>query len=141
MVGPLITCSATTHADLVVRAKQMGIAVEVIHNASIMNAVAACGLQLYAFGQTISMVFFDGSWRPDSWYEKIAVNRQAGLHTLCLLGNTRAHLFAVFSAFSFLSGRQFPCASKTDSASSSTDIKMKEQSMENLLRYVLCVHT
>jgi diphthine synthase len=90
---------ATTHADLVLRAKQMGIEVKVIHNASIMNAIASCGLQLYNFGQTISMVFFDDNWRPESWYPKILSNTQAGLHTLCLL-----------------------------------DIKMKEQSLENLMR-------
>ncbi|AET38427.1 diphthine synthase Ecym_2725 [Eremothecium cymbalariae DBVPG len=76
---------ATTHTDLVLRAKQQGISVEVIHNASIMNAVGACGLQLYTFGQTVSMVFFTENWRPDSWYEKILENRKIGLHTLVLL--------------------------------------------------------
>lgn len=25
------------------------------------------------------------SWRPDSFYDRIASNRRAGLHTLCLL--------------------------------------------------------
>lgn len=48
---------ATTHTDLVLRARELGIRVETIHNASIMNAVGACGLQLYQFGQTISLVF------------------------------------------------------------------------------------
>ena len=42
---------ATTHSDLLLRARQSGIDVTVIHNASIMNAIAACGLQLYRFGQ------------------------------------------------------------------------------------------
>lgn len=42
---------ATTHSDLVLRAHKEGIKVTVIHNASIMNAIAACGLQLYRFGQ------------------------------------------------------------------------------------------
>jgi diphthine methyl ester synthase len=42
---------ATTHADLMLRAREGGVKVEVIHNASIMNAIAACGLQLYRFGQ------------------------------------------------------------------------------------------
>jgi hypothetical protein len=42
---------ATTHSDLLLRARQSGIDVAVIHNASIMNAIAACGLQLYRFGQ------------------------------------------------------------------------------------------
>ncbi|CAI5759741.1 unnamed protein product [Candida verbasci] len=76
---------ATTHTDLVIRARELGIKVETIHNASIMNAVGACGLQLYNFGQTISLVFFTDSWKPDSFYDKIHGNRKAGLHTLILL--------------------------------------------------------
>ena len=57
-----------------------------MHNASIMNAVAACGLQLYNFGRTVSICFFTDEWRPDSFYEKIKANADIGLHTLCLLG-------------------------------------------------------
>lgn len=90
---------ATTHTDLVLRAKKDKIPVEVIHNASVMNAVGSCGSQLYNFGQTISMVFFTDSWRPDSWYDKVMENRKIGLHTLVLL-----------------------------------DIKVKEQSLENMAR-------
>jgi diphthamide biosynthesis methyltransferase len=62
--------------------------VRVIHNASIMNAVASCGLQLYNFGQTITIPFWDDKWEPDSFYEKILHNAQGGLHTLCLLGES-----------------------------------------------------
>lgn len=90
---------ATTHTDLVLRARELGITVKCIHNASVMNAVGACGVQLYNFGQTVSLVFFTDTWRPDSFYDKIADNRRIGLHTLVLL-----------------------------------DIKVKEQSIENLLR-------
>lgn len=90
---------ATTHTDLIIRARELGIKVENIHNASVMNAVGACGLQLYQFGQTVSLVFFTDSWRPDSFYNKIMENRKIGLHTLVLL-----------------------------------DIKVKEQSIENMAR-------
>ena len=76
---------ATTHTDLFLRASKMNVKVQVIHNASIMNAVGACGLQLYHFGQTVSIPFFTETWRPSSFYDKIAVNKHAGLHTLCLL--------------------------------------------------------
>jgi diphthine synthase len=76
---------ATTHTDLVLRARQRGIPVQVIHNASIMGAAGACGLQLYTFGQTVSLPFFEVSWRPTSFYPKIRYNRRGGLHTLCLL--------------------------------------------------------
>lgn len=90
---------ATTHADIVLRARELGIKFEIIHNASIMSAVGTTGLQLYNFGQTVSMVFFTETWKPSSFYDRIKENRQIGLHTLLLL-----------------------------------DIKVKEQSLENLAR-------
>ncbi|KAI5101148.1 diphthine methyl ester synthase [Silurus meridionalis] len=90
---------ATTHSDLVLRAVNAGIKYRVIHNASILNAVGCCGLQLYNFGETVSIVFWTDSWKPESFYDKIKKNRDMGMHTLCLL-----------------------------------DIKVKEQSMENLMR-------
>ncbi|KAK9451211.1 tetrapyrrole methylase [Limtongia smithiae] len=90
---------ATTHTDLVIRARELGIPVKAIHNASVMNAVGACGLQLYNFGQTVSLVFFMDNWKPDSFYDRIKENRDIGLHTLVLL-----------------------------------DIKVKEQSFENMAR-------
>ncbi|KAG0013773.1 diphthine synthase [Podila clonocystis] len=71
---------ATTHTDLVIRAKELNI-------------------PLYNFGQTISMVWFTETWRPDSWYPRVKENRDIGLHTLVLL-----------------------------------DIKVKEQSLENMAR-------
>ena len=70
-----------------------------IPNASILSAIGATGLQLYHFGQTVSMVFFTDNWRPSSFYDRIKENRSIGLHTLVLL-----------------------------------DIKVKEQSLENLAR-------
>ncbi|GKY97864.1 hypothetical protein MPSEU_000744400 [Mayamaea pseudoterrestris] len=76
---------ATTHSDLILRAMQRDIRVEVVHNASIMGAAGACGLQLYNFGQTVSIPFFEENWRPTSFYPKILYNRQGGMHTLCLL--------------------------------------------------------
>lgn len=76
---------ATTHTDLVVRAKKLGIQVKAVHNASVMNAIGICGLQLYRYGETVSIPFFTETWRPDSFYEKIKRNRALGLHTLCLL--------------------------------------------------------
>lgn len=76
---------ATTHTDILLRAKEKGIPFEVVHNASIMNAVGACGLQLYSFGETISIPYWSDTWQPDSFYDKIAKNIEHGLHTLCLL--------------------------------------------------------
>ncbi|NXF03213.1 DPH5 synthase, partial [Smithornis capensis] len=82
---------ATTHSDLVLRAVKLGIPYKVIHNASIMNAVGCCGLQLYNFGETVSIVFWTDTWKPESFFDKIEKNRQSGMHTLCLLGEQLLH--------------------------------------------------
>jgi diphthine synthase len=76
---------ATTHADITLRAYSRNLPVVVVHNASVMNAVAACGLQLYRFGEAVSLCFWSDTWTPDSAYPKIVANRRAGLHTLVLL--------------------------------------------------------
>ena len=50
-----------------------------------MTAIGCCGLQLYRFGETVSIPYWNNSWRPNSFYEKIISNRRRNLHTLCLL--------------------------------------------------------
>ncbi|CAI5492737.1 unnamed protein product, partial [Closterium sp. Naga37s-1] len=76
---------ATTHTDLMLRARQQGVAVSVVHNASVLNAIGATGLQLYRFGETVSIPFFTDTWQPDSFYDRIHGNAARDLHTLCLL--------------------------------------------------------
>jgi diphthine synthase len=76
---------ATTHSDLVVRCHEEGFKVDVVHNASILNAVGCCGLQLYRFGQVLSLCFWTETWRPTSWFERLVENRRIGVHTLLLL--------------------------------------------------------
>lgn len=77
--------NATTHIDLLLRAANRNIPYQVIHNASIINAVACCGLQIYNFGETVSIPFWTDTWMPESYYDKIVRNRDNNLHTLCLL--------------------------------------------------------
>ena len=76
---------ATTHSDLYIRCVESGVKVEVIHNASIVSAVGCTGLQVYRFGEIVSLPFFTEKWRPFSFYDKIKNNREKGLHTLVLL--------------------------------------------------------
>lgn len=76
---------ATTHTDLVLRARELGIGTQSVPNASILNAIGATGLQLYNFGQTVSMVFFTDTWRPSSFYDRVKENVSIGLHTLILV--------------------------------------------------------
>lgn len=76
---------ATTHSDLYLRAVKLGIKVEVIHNASIISAVGCTGLQVYRFGEVVSVPLWTDKWKPDSFYPKILKNRKADLHTLVLV--------------------------------------------------------
>lgn len=78
---------ATTHTDIALRATEKNIPCQVVHNASIMNAIGCTGLQLYSFGETISIPFWTETWQPDSFFDKIIENYKRNLHTLCLLGN------------------------------------------------------
>ena len=58
---------ATTHSDLFIRARERGIQTQVVHNASIMNAIGCCGLQLYNFGETISIPFWTDTWQVGTY--------------------------------------------------------------------------
>lgn len=76
---------ATTHTDILLRAKEHGVGIRVFHNASILNAIGSCGLYSYAFGRTVSIPFFESGWKPTSFYRNILHNVRSDLHTLCLL--------------------------------------------------------
>ncbi|VVC91498.1 unnamed protein product [Leptidea sinapis] len=64
----------------------------VVHNASIINAVSCCGLQLYNFGETVSIPYWTETWKPSSFFDKIVGNFSRNLHTLCLLDITKSTL-------------------------------------------------
>ncbi|MBN2421249.1 diphthine synthase [Candidatus Woesearchaeota archaeon] len=77
--------SATTHTDLILRAKEKKIQVQVINNASVLNAVGITGLQLYKFGKTTSIPFEEGNFFPETPYDVLKDNLSMGYHTLLLL--------------------------------------------------------
>jgi diphthine methyl ester synthase len=76
---------ATTHSDLVLRARHKSVEVVVVHNASIVSAIACTGLQIYRFGETISIPLWTETWKPESFFQKLQGNADRDLHTLCLL--------------------------------------------------------
>jgi len=76
---------ATTHADLIMRARNANISVEVIHNASVFTAVAQTGLQPYKFGKITSIPFPEKNFQPTSAYEILKQNLSIDAHTLFLL--------------------------------------------------------
>lgn len=75
--------SATTHVDIMMRAKALKIPVNIVNNASIMTAIGITGLQLYKFGKTTSIPF--SSSLIETPYDVIKQNKSNGLHTLVLL--------------------------------------------------------
>ena len=76
---------ATTHSDIMLRAKKLGIEVKIIHNSSVFSAIAETGLQIYKFGRTTTIAYPEGNYFPKSPYDVIWGNKSQGLHTLCLL--------------------------------------------------------
>ena len=75
--------SATTHIDLVMRAKEKGIKINIIHNASVLTAVGIVGLELYKYGKTTSIPFENENVKTP--VEVYQMNKLDGLHTLFLL--------------------------------------------------------
>lgn len=77
--------SATTHVDLITRAHKHKIPVLVVHNASVLTAIGATGLQLYKFGKTASIPFTHEGYEPDTPYQVLSENNSINAHTLFLL--------------------------------------------------------
>ncbi len=75
--------SATTHVDLMQRARKKGIEVRVIHGASVVSAVGATGLEVYKFGKITSIPFENENIKTP--IEVLEGNKKLGLHTLFLL--------------------------------------------------------
>ena len=76
---------ATTHWDILQRAREQNIRAEVVHNASIINAIGATGLQVYKFGKTTSIPFPRENYDVETPYNIIKENKSVGAHTLVLL--------------------------------------------------------
>ncbi len=76
------TC-ATTHTDIILRAKKLGIKTKIIHNASIISAVGITGLEVYKFGKTTSIPFENKDVKTP--FDVLKNNLKNNLHTLILL--------------------------------------------------------
>jgi diphthine synthase len=83
VIGDIFT--ATTHSTIYLECLQNNIPIELYPNAGVMNTIAFTGLELYKFGQTISIPYPIGEYKPASYLKKIEDNQKLGLHTLCLL--------------------------------------------------------
>ena len=94
--------SATTHTDLFLRAKEKNIDIKIIHNTSILTAVGDVGLELYKYGKTTSMPYFEKGFEPETPYDVIKQNKSNGLHTLVLLDIKPDRKMTVYEAISQL---------------------------------------
>lgn len=77
--------TATTHITLIQEAKRLRIKYKIIYNASVLDAVAQTGLQLYKFGKVASMPEWKKSYEPDSFMEIVKENMSIKAHSLILI--------------------------------------------------------
>lgn len=77
--------TATTHITLIQEAIASGIKYRVMNNASILDAIAETGLQLYKFGKITSMPYWKKSYEPDSFMEIVRDNLSIKAHSLILI--------------------------------------------------------
>ncbi len=79
--------TATTHIALIHEALASGIKYRIIPNASILDAVAETGLQLYKFGKIASMPAWKSEkhFTPDSFMEVVKENQSIKAHSLLLI--------------------------------------------------------
>ena len=78
--------TATTHISLIQEAKTLKIKYKIIYSASIIDAVAETGLQLYKFGKIASMPKWNPkeNFTPDSFMEIVQQNMSMKAHSLIL---------------------------------------------------------
>ena len=75
---------ATTHLSLIMDAKKEKVNTQVIYSASVFDAIASCGLQLYKFGKITSMPKWQKNYSPDSFLDIVKENLSIKAHSLIL---------------------------------------------------------
>jgi diphthine synthase len=73
--------TATTHITLIEEAKKEKVKYEIIYNASVLDAIAETGLQLYKFGKIASIPNFEAN----SFAEIVKDNQKINAHSLILV--------------------------------------------------------
>lgn len=79
--------TATTHITVIEECRNKKVNFQVLHNASVIDAVAETGLQLYKFGKIASMPKWDEKKKfvPDSFMEIVKSNQRVSAHSLILV--------------------------------------------------------
>jgi diphthine synthase len=79
--------TATTHISLMNEATRLNVKYKIVYSASVVDAVAGTGLQVYKFGKIASMPKWDekNNFTPDSFMEIIKENQSINAHSLILI--------------------------------------------------------
>ena len=77
--------TATTHITIIDECRKSGVKYKILYNASIFDAVAETGLQLYKFGKVASMPAWKKSFEPTSFMEIVQQNMSQQAHSLILV--------------------------------------------------------
>ncbi len=77
--------TATTHITIIQEARKNKVKYELVYSASVLDAVAECGLQLYKFGKIASMPKWQKNFTPDSFMEIVKDNQKINAHSLILI--------------------------------------------------------
>ena len=76
---------ATTHISLLMDSEKAKVKTSVIYSASVFDAIAFSGLQLYKFGKISSMPGWQKNFEPDSFLENVKQNYSINTHSLILV--------------------------------------------------------
>jgi len=76
---------ATTHLSLLMDAKKNKIGAKVIYAASVFDALAETGIQLYKLGKITSMPAWKKNFTPDSFMDIVGENQSIKAHSLILV--------------------------------------------------------
>ena len=77
--------TATTHVQLLLDAKNAGVAFSFVPGISITDFLGSTGLDAYRFGRIVTIVAPKENYEPESFYGMIEANKKLNVHTLCLL--------------------------------------------------------
>lgn len=77
--------TATTHVALLQEADRCRVKYKVVYSASILDAVAETGLQVYKFGKIASMPMWKKNFEPTSFMKIVKENQSISAHSLILI--------------------------------------------------------
>ena len=77
--------TATTHISIIQEAQKQKVICQVIYGASIFDAIAETGLQIYKFGKIASIPKWQKNFTPNSFMEIVKENKKINAHSLMLI--------------------------------------------------------